>query len=193
MAIKTHSDLPQQVSRCTHCVDLPLGPRPVLQWHPDARLLIAGQAPGRKVHESGVPFQDASGQRLREWLGLSETTFYDAHSVAILPMAFCYPGTGSSGDLPPRPECSARWRAPLMNGLCALQLTIVLGKYALDYHCDSRYRTLTAAVKDWKSLGPGLIVLPHPSPRNNRWIKQNPWFETELLAPLRERIQSILA
>jgi uracil-DNA glycosylase len=139
-----------QVRACTLCAaHLPLGPRPVLQAHTQARLLIAGQAPGRKVHDTGLPFNDASGDRLRQWLGLSREVFYDAQQVAIVPMGFCFPGTGPSGDLPPRPECAPAWR----------------------------------------STWPHTIALPHPSPRNNRWLKQNPWFEEELLPVLRERVR----
>ncbi len=181
-----------QVRQCAHCKGLPLGPRPVLQWHPDARILIAGQAPGRKVHASGIPFNDVSGERLRAWLGISSENFYDARKVAILPMAFCYPGTGTSGDLPPRPECAPRWRELLLRQLRAVQLTLILGRYALDYHLDSQYTTVTEAVRDWQHHWPQTIALPHPSPRNQRWVKQNPWFETDLLPLLRERVRIIL-
>ncbi len=185
-------DLLSQVRNCTRCTDLPLGPRPVLQWHPDARILIAGQAPGRKVHQSGVPFDDASGKRLREWLGVTEAEFYDARRVAILPMAFCYPGTGASGDLPPPAACARHWRKFLMDGLRAVQLTVLLGRYAVDYHLDSVYPLVTDAVRDWSQTWPERIALPHPSPRNNRWLKQNPWFERDVLPPLRERVATIL-
>ena len=171
---------------------LPLGPRPVLQADPGARLLIAGQAPGSRVHASGVPFADASGDRLRDWLGVSKIEFYDARQVAILPMGFCYPGTGRSGDLPPRPECAATWRQPLLAHLRALQLTVVLGQYAQDYHCRGSYDSLTERVRDWKATWPALIALPHPSPRNNRWLVQNPWFSREVLPALRRRVREVL-
>jgi uracil-DNA glycosylase len=182
-----------QVRACTLCAAyLPLGPRPVVQLHPSARLLIAGQAPGRKVHETGVPFDDASGERLRAWLGISREVFYDERQVAILPMGFCYPGTGKSGDLPPRPECAPAWRAPLLAGLQRLQLTLVIGQYAQAYHLPNVEATLTDAVLAWRDHWPGVVPLPHPSPRNNLWLKRNPWFEVELLPVLRERVAQLL-
>lgn len=169
-----------------------MGPRPVLQFHPDARILIAGQAPGNKVHRTGVPFDDPSGDRLREWLGLDRADFYDARKVAILPMGFCYPGTGKSGDLPPRPECAPKWRERLLQQLTNLRLTLVIGKYAQDYHLPSAGLSVTETVSQWKALAPAIVPLPHPSPRNNRWITNNPWFATELLPSLRERVQEVL-
>ncbi len=187
-----------EVRACTHCAaHLPLGPRPVLQVHGEARILIAGQAPGRKVHESGVPFDDASGDRLRAWLGVSHDTFYDARQVAILPMGFCYPGTGTSGDLPPRPECAVAWRSKLLVHLKNIQLTVVLGQYALDCHLPaapgSGTQTVTAKVQGWQTHWPDAIALPHPSPRNNIWLKRNPWFEVDLLPVLRSRVAQVLA
>ena len=187
-----------EVRACTLCAaHLPLGPRPVLQLHPSARILIAGQAPGRKVHESGVPFDDASGDRLRTWLGVSRETFYDAKQIAILPMGFCYPGTGNSGDLPPRPECATAWRSNLLSHLKQIQLTVVLGQYALDYHlpeaAGSAAQTVTAKVQGWRAHWPHTLALPHPSPRNNIWLKRNPWFESELLPVLGGRVADVLA
>jgi uracil-DNA glycosylase len=170
-----------------------MGPRPVVQVHPSARILIAGQAPGRKVHETGVPFNDASGERLRHWLGISPEVFYDAKQVAILPMGFCYPGTGKSGDLPPRPECAPAWRAPLLASLKNLQLTLVMGQYAQEYHLPDAKGTLTELVQDWRATWPHTVPLPHPSPRNNPWLKRNPWFELELLPALRERVAQLIA
>jgi uracil-DNA glycosylase len=181
------------VRACTLCAAyLPLGPRPIVQVHPSARILIAGQAPGRKVHETGVPFNDASGERLRAWLGISREVFYDKRQVAILPMGFCFPGTGKSGDLPPRPECAAAWRAPLLAGLKNLQLTLVMGQYAQAYHLPNAGVTLTDAVLAWRDHWPRVVPLPHPSPRNNPWLKRNPWFEVELLPVLRERVAQVL-
>lgn len=181
------------VRACTICaLDLPLGPRPVLQLHATSRILIAGQAPGRKVHESGVPFDDTSGDRLRLWLGLSRATFYDATSIAILPMGFCFPGTGNSGDLPPRPECATAWRAPLLARLNKLSLTLVVGRYALAYHLPSAGPSLTEIVRGWRDHWPALVPLPHPSPRNNIWLKKHPWFEEELLPVLRRRVAEVL-
>lgn len=183
-----------QVRACTLCAGhLPMGPRPVLQMHTSARILIAGQAPGRKVHETGVPFNDASGERLRAWLGISCDVFYDEKQVAILPMGFCFPGTGKSGDLPPRPECAPAWRAPLLDSLKNLQLTLVIGQYAQAYHLPNAGATLTDAVLAWRDHWPRVVPLPHPSPRNNLWLKRNLWFEVELLPMLRERVAQVLA
>ena len=182
-----------KVRGCTICAaDLPLGPRPVLQLHPAARVLIAGQAPGRKVHESGMPFADPSGDRLREWLGLSPEVFYDPRRVAILPMGFCYPGTGKSGDLPPRPECASAWRMPLLQRLKKLQLTLVIGQYAQAYHLPQAANAVTATVQAWREYWPAIVPLPHPSPRNNLWLRRNPWFERELLPQLRARVAAAL-
>ena len=185
----------REVRACTLCREqLPLGPRPVFQFHPRARILIAGQAPGRKVHERGVPFQDASGDRLRDWLGIDARVFYDPQCIALLPMGFCYPGTGASGDLPPRPECAAAWRAKLLARLVDVRLTLAVGRYALAWHLgDSARPTLTETVLAWREHWPRLLPLPHPSPRNNIWLKRNPWFERELLPELRGHVRQLLA
>jgi len=188
----------RRVRACTLCAPrLPLGPRPVLQAGAGARILIAGQAPGRKVHASGVPFDDASGERLRAWLGLERAVFYDAARVAILPMGFCYPGRGASGDAPPRPECAPAWRAPLLAHLPRLALTVVLGQYALAWHLPDARHGVTAAVRDWRRQlagpGPHTVALPHPSPRNNGWLQHNPWFEAEVLPQVRARVAAALA
>lgn len=183
----------EQVRACTLCAGhLPLGPRPVLQMHASARILIAGQAPGRKVHETGIPFDDASGDRLRTWLGVSRDVFYDASQVAILPMGFCYPGTGKSGDLPPRLECAPAWRAPLLARLKRIKLTLVIGQYALAYHLPDAAASVTASVQSWREHWPRVVPLPHPSPRNNLWLKRNPWFEAELIPKLRSRVSEVL-
>jgi len=182
-----------EVRACSLCArHLPLGPRPILQLHPAARILIAGQAPGRKVHESGVPFADASGDRLRGWLGVSSAEFYDPRQVAILPMGFCYPGTGSSGDLPPRPECATAWRTDLLARLNKLKLTLVIGQYALDYHLANEVGALTEVVRNWRNYWPRIVPLPHPSPRNNPWLARNPWLENELVPALRRRVREVL-
>lgn len=202
-------ELLAQVRGCTLCLDhLPHGVRPVVQLAPEAKVLIAGQAPGRLVHQSGVPFDDPSGDRLRDWLGVDHDTFYDPAKIALLPMGFCFPGTGKSGDLPPRPECAPAWRSALLEHLPNLELTIVLGRYALDHHLppagpDTRPsraihptpthpRTVTALVADWRRHWPHVLPLPHPSPRNRAWFKRNPWFETDVLPRLRTRVAELV-
>ncbi|MFK3648198.1 uracil-DNA glycosylase family protein [Lysobacter enzymogenes] len=183
----------REVRACTLCAaHLPHGVRPVLQASATARLLIAGQAPGRKVHESGIPFDDASGERLRAWLGLDRAAFYDAARVAIVPMGFCYPGKGKSGDLPPRPECAPAWLPKLLPQLHGVRLTLAVGQYAQAWHLPGA-ASLTEAVLDWRAHWPHLLALPHPSPRNNLWLKRNPWFERELVPALRERVAQALA
>lgn len=178
---------------CTVCAPhLPLGPKPILQWHPQARILIAGQAPGRKAHDAGVPFADASGERLRAWLGLTAEQFYNPGLVAILPMGFCFPGSGKSGDLPPRPECAPAWRQALLTPLKNLQLTVVIGQYAQAWHLPTAKSSLTETVAAWQQYWPDIIPLPHPSPRNNIWLKRNPWFAQQLLPELRQRVQQII-
>jgi uracil-DNA glycosylase len=185
--------LAAEVRGCTLCAEhLPLGPRPVLQLHPAARILIAAQAPGRKVHETGIPFNDASGDRLRHWLGVEREQFYDPRLFAIVPMGLCYPGRGASGDLPPRPECAPRWRAPLLDTLKRLQLTLVIGQYAAAYHLPQERAGLTAAVLNWRRYWPTVVPLPHPSPTNNRWLARNRWFEQELVPLLRARVAEAL-
>jgi uracil-DNA glycosylase len=160
----------------------------VLQFHPKARILIAGQAPGSRVYESGIPFNDASGDRLREWMGVTHEVFYNSEKIAILPMGFCYPGSRKSGDLPPRPECSVTWRKQILEYLEQLEVTLVLGRYAQAYHLDKTNLQVTEAVMSWRNYWPKIILLPHPSPRNNLWIRRNPWFDAELLPALRKRV-----
>ncbi len=192
--MKRFASLMNEVRACTICAaHLPHGPRPILQLHPKARLLIAGQAPGRKVHESGTPFDDASGERLREWMGVTRDVFYDPEVVAILPMGFCYPGTGKTGDLPPRPECAPAWREQLLDRLRHLEVTLVIGKYAQAYHLDETKSSLTENVRAWRKYWPNTVPLPHPSPRNNIWLRKNPWFEADLLPLLRQRVEAVLS
>lgn len=183
----------EEVRGCRICADeLPLGPRPILQIDPRASVLVAAQAPGTRVHETGVPFRDPSGERLREWMGVSEGVFYDPSRVAILPMGFCYPGRGRSGDLPPRPECAEAWRRKLLACLPRLELTLAVGRYALDFHIpESRASSLTDTVRAWRDYIPDRIPLPHPSPRNNLWLRRNPWFEEEVLPVLRGRLRAL--
>jgi uracil-DNA glycosylase len=183
-----------EVRACSLCAEhLPLGPRPVLQIHRSAKILIAAQAPGRRVHETGLPFNDPSGDQLRTWLGVSREVFYDDRQIALVPMGFCFPGTGKSGDFPPRPECAATWRSPLLAHLQELQLTLVIGQYAQAYHLPKAGKTLTEVVRNWQKYWPQIMPLPHPSPRNNIWLKRNPWFAAELLPPLRDRVSEVLA
>jgi len=178
---------------CSICEGLPLGPAPLLQAGANARILIASQAPGSKTHVKGRPFDDASGKRLRHWLGVSEEQFYNPELFAILPMGFCYPGTSASGDLPPRPECAPAWREPLLQAMPRIELTLVLGQYALDWHLGTRKsRTLTDTVKRWQEFWPDLLPLPHPSPRNIRWFMANPWFEAEVIPVLQDRVRGLL-
>ena len=185
--------LMRDVRACRICAsDLPLEPRPLLQLDPRARVLVASQAPGRKAHASGVPFSDASGDRLRAWMGVTPQQFYDPASVAIVPMGLCFPGTGSAGDLPPRPECAAHWREQLLAQLPALELTLAIGRYAQVYHLTGPTRSVTVTVADWRATWPRLVPLPHPSPRNNIWLRRNPWFEQEMLPALRQRIAELL-
>jgi uracil-DNA glycosylase len=182
------------VRACRRCeAVLPLGPRPILQCDPRARLLIVGQAPGRLAHERGRPFDDPSGERLRAWLGLDRQAFYDARRVALLPMAFCYPGKGPGGDRPPRPECAPAWRATLLASLPAIELTLLLGCHAVRHHLPGeRGRRLAEVVAGWRAHAPALLPLPHPSPRNLRWFARNPFFEAELLPWLRARVSDLL-
>ena len=183
-----------EAQQCTLCEpDLPLGARPVFQIHPKAKILIVGQAPGRKVHETGVPFDDASGERLRTWMGIDKDTFYDPEQIAILPMGYCFPGTGKSGDLPPRKECADKWRQDMLDVMPNIQLTLVIGKYALDWHLGkSQKRTLTETVKAWQEYWPKYMPMPHPSPRNNIWLKKNAWFNDTILPVIKSQISNIL-
>lgn len=179
-------DLLAAIHDCRLCqAHLPESPRPLVQFDPRARLLIAGQAPGIRAHQAGRPFWDASGERLRAWLGLNKTQFYDPTQVAIVPMGFCYPGRAASGDAPPRQECAPAWRNALLSRLTSLRLTLIIGRHALNWHWPDA-TDLTSAVRT------GLInrrqALPHPSPRNNGWLKQHPWFESDILPPLQKAV-----
>ncbi|MFW1678567.1 uracil-DNA glycosylase family protein [Pontibacter sp. JAM-7] len=191
-------DLLQQVRACQHCaMYLPLGANPVVYASPSARLLIIGQAPGTRVHASGIPWDDASGDRLRNWLRLDKSTFYDTTNIAIMPMGFCYPGRGKSGDLPPRPECAPLWHRALLEQMPEIGLTLLVGNYAQRYYLADtallkRHNTLTERVRHFTQAPPGLFPLPHPSPRNQLWLKKNPWFESEVLPELRRQVHTAL-
>ena len=191
-------EISREARACKICEPaLPHGVRPVFQVSAQARILIAGQAPGRRVHASGIPFDDLSGDRLRQWLGVDKATFYDPECFAIVPMGFCYPGTGKSGDLAPRKECAPAWREKMLAALPALELNLLIGQYAQAWHLGKSDQNLTERVKNWRSyyeVEPGQIrnlPLPHPSPRNNLWLKRNPWFE-ELLIPELQRMVALL-
>jgi uracil-DNA glycosylase len=185
-----------EIRACRLCAaSLPDGPRPVVQASLSSRLLIVGQAPGRKVHATGIPFNDASGDRLRAWLAIDRDTFYDAERIALVPMGFCFPGSSRNGDLPPRPECAPNWHPKLLPRLTHVQLTLAIGQYAqagvLGAH---RGNSLTDTVQAWrKHLARGVLPLPHPSPRNQLWLKRNPWFEAELLPVLRDEVARTLS
>ena len=183
-----------EIAGCTRCAaDLPLGPRPVLRAAATARILVAGQAPGIRVHETGIPFNDPSGDRLRDWMGIDRETFYDTGRIAIVPMGFCYPGSAERGDLPPRPECARQWHPRLLPLLGRIELVLAIGAHAHRYHLRGRRKgSLTDTVRHWREYLPGVIPLPHPSPRNNGWLKQNPWFDRELVPEVARRVGELL-
>ena len=194
-------DIRDDLRACTICADRFAAtatghrPNPVVWFAPGARILIASQAPGLRVHEANTPFWDASGKRLRDWLGVDEATFYDRGKVAIIPMGFCFPGYDKNGgDIPPMKRCAETWRQPLLDRLPNIELTVLIGGYAQKWHIgDQMEKTLTATVRKWQNfLDQGVMVTPHPSWRNNAWLKRNPWFETELLPELRKRVRSLL-
>jgi uracil-DNA glycosylase len=193
--MKRLATLVAEAKACRTCVGA-LGhePRPVFSVHADAKLLLVGQAPGAKVHASGVPWADASGRRLRAWLGLDDETFYDASQVAILPMGFCFPGTGKSGDLPPRPECAPQWMQPFIQRMPKLELTLLIGMYAQRWFlAEDAKGNLTKTVQAWEEYTDrGYFVLPHPSPRNGIWLRRNPFFEAELVPLLQARVAAAL-
>jgi uracil-DNA glycosylase len=180
-----------EIRACTVCARaLPAGPRPVVQFGAASRLVVIGQAPGSKVHASGVPWRDDSGDRLRAWTGLSDAEFYDPAKVALMPMGFCYPGKGKSGDLPPRRECAPLWHERILGGLTECRLTLLVGSYAQAHYLGTG--NLTEAVKAFRSHGPAFFPLPHPSWRSAIWIKRNPWFETDVLPALRRAVRKAL-
>jgi uracil-DNA glycosylase len=180
-----------EVRACTVCAaSLAAGPRPVVQFGPGARLVIIGQAPGSKVHQSGVPWQDDSGNRLRDWAGIDPADFYDPARVALVPMGFCYPGKGKSGDLPPRSECAPLWHERILATLPERRLILLVGSYAQAHYLKAR--NLTDTVRDFRQHGPGYFPLPHPSWRSGIWMKRNPWFETDVLPALRAAVRQTL-
>jgi len=184
-----------EVSDCRICQEhLPLGPKPIFQIHPEARMVIIGQAPGRLAHLSGIPWDDPSGNRLRDWLEIDKATFYDASRIAILPMGFCYPGKGKSGDLPPRKECAPQWHDVLMNMMPNLKMKLLIGQYAQKAYLKERFqKNLTETVRNNSSLWPEYFALPHPSPLNGRWLKRNDWFRELTIPELRKQTQQLLS
>ncbi|MBB5447963.1 MULTISPECIES: uracil-DNA glycosylase family protein [unclassified Paraburkholderia] len=185
----------RDIRACTVCAPmLPHAPRPVLAASTRARILIIGQAPGARVHASGVPWSDASGARLRTWLGVDDTTFYDASRFAIVPVGFCFPGRGASGDLPPRPECAGRWHRELLAQMRSVKLTLLIGQYAQRFGLGDAFGpTSTETLVRWAQFGPHVMPLPHPSPRNIAWFKRNAWFEGAVLPTLRQHVATVLA
>ena len=183
-----------RIRACTTCAGaLPHAPRPVLRAAASARVLIVGQAPGRRVHETGIPWNDPSGNLLRNWLGIDRDTFYDERRIAIAPAGFCYPGKGRSGDLPPRPECAPQWHPPLRALLPGIRLTLLIGSYAQAWYLgDRRRQSLSDTVQARHDYLPAYFPLPHPSPRNRRWLALRPWFDTHVLPELRTRFQAAL-
>jgi uracil-DNA glycosylase len=184
-----------EIRACRLCAShLPHGPRPVVQAGADARLLIIGQAPGSRVHASGIPWDDDSGERLRDWIGLSRVAFYEPQQVALMPTGFCYPGAGKSGDLPPRPECAPLWHPPLLAALPAVRLTLLVGQYALArYWPRHLHSSMTEAVRNHAAGPAAAFPLPHPAWRSRLWMAKNPWFEAEVLPVLRARVAQALA
>jgi uracil-DNA glycosylase len=182
------------VRACTACqAHLPLGPRPVLRAAATARILIVGQAPGARVHRTGIPWDDPSGERLRSWMGVSKDDFYDESRIAIIPMGYCYPGRGRGGDLPPRPECAQLWLEKLLAEMPLIELTLLIGQYAQRHFLGKRRKaSLTETTRAWAQYAPRYIPLPHPSPRNTPWLQRNSEFEQELLPELRKRVDALL-
>ncbi len=186
-------DLLAEVRACRHCeADLPLGPRPVLRASETARLLVVGQAPGTRVHATGIPWNDPSGDRLRQWLELTRERFYNEAQIAIVPMGFCYPGRGKSGDLPPPPDCAPLWHEALLARMPRLELILLVGSYAQNYYLGKSRETLAGRVRRFREFDPKFFPLPHPSPRNTLWLRRNPWFEAEVVPVLRERVAGLL-
>ncbi|HAS8118875.1 TPA: uracil-DNA glycosylase family protein [Vibrio vulnificus] len=183
-----------QIRACQVCASaLPLGANPVVQAHSEAKILIIGQAPGTKVHHTSIPWNDASGNRLRAWLDIEKQTFYNPKQIAIMPMGFCYPGQGQSGDLPPRKECAPLWHEALLKHLPNIELTLLIGQYAQNRYLSNKPKTLTETVQNWQAWLPDYLPLPHPSPRNTLWLRKNPWFEEQTVPYLRQQVHQRLS
>ena len=184
----------KDIRACEVCkAHLPLGPRPIVAANPNSKIVIIGQAPGTKVHKTGVPWDDPSGRQLRKWLGVSDTAFYDESKIALIPMGFCYPGKGKSGDLPPRTECAPLWHEPMLNEMPNMELVLLIGMYAQNYYLGKMAKkTLTETVASYETYLPKYLPLPHPSPRNRFWLTKNPWFEEMVVTELQQRVAKIL-
>lgn len=184
----------EEIRGCSICkAHLPFGPRPILSVHAKSKIIIIGQAPGSKVHASGVPWDDASGKELRRWLGVESEVFYDERIFALMPMGFCYPGKSTSGDMPPRPECAPQWHKKVLTNLKQTKLTILIGQYSQGYYLgDAAKDSLTETVRAYKEFLPYFLPLPHPSPRNRIWQKKNPWFEKSIVPLLMKKVKEII-
>lgn len=195
MAARSLTGILKEARACTVCAEhLPLGPRPIVRAHKNSRILLIGQAPGTRVHNSGIPWNDPSGDRLRAWLDVDREKFYDESIFAIVPMGFCYPGTDPrGGDLPPRPECAPLWHANLRKYMPDIRLVILIGKYAQAFYLEDRIKkTLGDTVRAYREYGAEFLPLPHPSPRNTLWLKKNPWFEKQIVPELRRRVRALM-
>jgi uracil-DNA glycosylase len=184
----------KDIRQCTICSEyLPLGPRPIVTAHPDSKIVIIGQAPGTAVHKTGIPWDDPSGRQLRKWLGVTDEEFYDETKIALVPMGFCYPGKGKTGDLPPRTECAPQWHDVLLDKMENIELVILIGMYAQKYYLQKESKkTLTETVRNYQEYLPKYLPLPHPSPRNRFWLTKNPWFDKNVIPQLKKTVNSIL-
>lgn len=184
----------QNIRQCEICKShLPLGPRPIVSAHKNSKIIIIGQAPGTSVHKTGIPWDDPSGRQLRKWLGVTDEVFYDESKIALVPMGFCYPGKGKTGDLPPRPECAPQWHKLLLEKMPNVELVVLIGMYAQKAYLKKEVKkTLTETVANYQEYLPKYLPLPHPSPRNRFWLTKNPWFDVEVIPALQKKVQGVL-